>query len=245
MNTKQGQRVALVTGANRGLGLETCRQLARQGFRVLLSSRDSASGQARAEALAKQGLAVSHLTLDIASQESCERAARIVRDEVGRLDVLVNNAGVLLDSKRGEWELTESSAFRVRPEIVRQTFDVNTLGAYRMCQLFLPIMQKSGHGRVVNVSSGMGQLEDMGRGWPAYRISKAALNAVTAIFAAETRGTDILINSACPGWVRTDMGGAQAELTVEEGVDTIVWLATLPPGGPTGGFYQNRERIPW
>ena len=165
--------------------------------------------------------------------------------EFGRLDVLVNNAGILLDPPRHPPDAEGASIFNTKLDTIRGSLEANTFGALRLAQKFVPLMVKNGYGRVVNLSSGMGQLSDMNGGWPGYRISKVALNAVTRIFADETKGTNILVNSVCPGWVRTDMGGQEAELSPAEGADTIVWAATLPEGGPTGGFFRERERIDW
>jgi NAD(P)-dependent dehydrogenase (short-subunit alcohol dehydrogenase family) len=226
------KRVALVTGANRGLGLETCRQLARQGYTVILGSRDEAKGRAAAAELARERLEVVPRALDVSSTESITALAHAIEREFGRLDVLVNNAGILPKDEE-------------RIEVIRETMETNVYGPYQLCQALVPLMRKGGYGRIVNVSSGMGQLSDMEGGWPAYRISKTALNAVTRIFAAETAGSGILVNSICPGWVKTDMGGADAERSIPEGADTIVWAATLPENGPTGRFFRDREPIEW
>jgi NAD(P)-dependent dehydrogenase (short-subunit alcohol dehydrogenase family) len=198
-------------------------------------------GQAAAKELSELGEVVFH-PLDVKESANIERLKKHVDREYGRLDVLVNNAGVYLDGNRsGE----PSSAFDAKIETVRATVETNTYGPFQLCQALIPIMRKNNYGRVVNVSSGMGQLSAMGGGWPGYRISKTALNAVTRIFAEELKGTNILVNSVCPGWVRTDMGGPQATRTVEQGAETIVWLATLPDGGPTGGFFRDKQEIPW
>ena len=158
--------------------------------------------------------------------------------------MLVNNAGVFLDPG---WQGTpgDSSALLADPETIRKTFEINTLAPLCLIQKFVPLMKKQGYGRIVNVSSGMGQLAEMEGGFPGYRISKTALNAVTKMIAAEVKETNVLINSLCPGWVRTDMGGKDAHRSVAEGADTIVWLATLDNGGPSGGFFRDRTAIPW
>jgi NAD(P)-dependent dehydrogenase (short-subunit alcohol dehydrogenase family) len=219
-------QTALVTGANRGLGLETARQLGRLGYRVILGGRDLAKAELAAEALRGESLDVVAFELDVASDASAARLA-----ELGPIDALVNNAGIMASG-------TET-------DTLREAFETNTLGAYRTIQALSPDMRKRGYGRIVNVSSGMGQLSDMGTGSPAYRVSKTALNAVTRIFAGELAGTGVLVNSVCPGWVKTDMGGPGARLEPEEGVETIVWAATLPDDGPTGGFFRNKQPIPW
>jgi NAD(P)-dependent dehydrogenase (short-subunit alcohol dehydrogenase family) len=230
-------RLALVTGGNRGIGLEICRQLAAGGLEVILGARDERRGRAAAASLAREGLAVHARTVDVADDDSVERLRSSVLGGFGRLDVLVNNAGIVIDSGR--------SAIEVELDLVRRTLETNTFGAWRMCRAFVPSMRDHGYGRVVNVSSGMGALTDMGGGWPGYRMSKAALNAVTRMIAAGVANENVLVNSACPGWVKTDMGGAGANRSVEEGADTPVWLATLPDGGPSGGFFRNRRPVAW
>jgi len=231
------RRIALVSGANRGLGLEIARQLATRGLHVLMGSRDEARGAAAAENLAAEGLEVEARQLDVTDAESIRRLAHGVRERPGRLDVLVNNAGV--GGNRGEEGTT------VDFEAVRRTLETNLFGAWRLCQAFIPLMRERGFGRIVNVSSGAGRLTGMNGRLPAYRVSKTALNAVTRILAEELTGSGILVNSADVGWVRTDMGGPNARSSVEEGADTPVWLATLPDDGPTGGFFRERHETPW
>jgi NAD(P)-dependent dehydrogenase (short-subunit alcohol dehydrogenase family) len=226
------QRTALVTGGNRGLGFETSRQLGRLGHRIVLGARDAARGEEAAETLRGEGIDVTVFELDVSSDESCAR----LRDLDG-IDVLVNNAGFTADD--------DSSALRVPVDTLRDVFETNTYGAYRVTQVLAPGMRGRGWGRIVNVSSGMGQLSDMWGGYPAYRLSKAGINVLTRVFANELQDTGVLVNSVCPGWVRTDMGGPSARLSVEEGVETIVWAATLPDDGPTGGFFRYKQPIPW
>ncbi len=231
-----------MTGANRGLGFETSRQLARLGHQVLMTGRDEAKGREAAHTLASQGLDVLYYPLDVTSAESVGAAARFAEVEFGGVDVLVNNAGVMLDGR------SPRSLPPVLPtdlESFERTYAANLFGPVLLCQVIVPGMRERGWGRVVNVSSGLGQLADMRSGWPAYRSSKAALNALTRVLAAELSGTNVLVNSVDPGWVRTDMGGSQADRSTLEGSDTIVWAATLPDGGPTGGFFRNRQPIPW
>lgn len=234
--------LAVVTGANRGLGLETCRQLGARGYRVILTSRDPQQGRAAAEGLHQTGLDVSCHALDVGDGASVHALADYIRNDFGRLDVLVNNAGILIDGKESEMQ-GASSVFQAEIETLRRTLETNTFGPLRLCQQLIPLMQ--GRGRVVNVSSGMGQLSEMNGGYPGYRLSKVALNALTRIFADELQGTQVKVNSVCPGWVRTALGGPEAERSVEEGADTIVWLATLPDDGPSGGFFRDRQVIPW
>jgi NAD(P)-dependent dehydrogenase (short-subunit alcohol dehydrogenase family) len=232
-------RVAVVTGANRGIGFEICRQLARSsGIRVVLTSRDPDKGRAAAHQLAQQGLEVDVQRLDVTDAQSIAALVAFLERRYGRADILVNNAGVLLDP-RGSRFLDSP------PATYRATLETNFIGPLALCQALLPFMRRQGYGRIVNVSSGMGQLSAMGVGSPAYRLSKAALNALTCLLAAELRGSGILVNSMCPGWVRTQMGGSGAPRTVEQGADTAVWLATLPADGPSGGFFRDRQPIPW
>ena len=232
------KRLAVVTGGNRGIGYEICRQLARKGLRVMLTSRDAEKGRAAHRKLENEGLDVLHYRLDVADQASVANLAGFIESQYGRVDVLVNNAGISVD-KRSTSVLTE------REEIFHTTLETNFYGALRMCQVLVPLMQKNHYGRVVNLSSGLGQLEDMGDGTPAYRVSKTALNALTRMVAKAVEGDNILVNAMCPGWVRTDMGGAGAPRSVEQGAETAVWLAMLPHDGPTGGFFRDKKPIPW
>ncbi len=235
-------RIAVVTGANRGLGLETCRQLAHLGLTVILTSRDPHKGDAAAAALRGAGLKVRHYPLDVTDPQSIHRLAKYVETEFGRLDVLVNNAGVFLDPLDSP-DPDAASVFRADLDTVRRSMETNVYGPLLLCQALVPLMQ--GRGCIVNLSSGMGQLSDMNGCCPGYRFSKTALNALTRMLADELRDTHIKVNSVCPGWVRTDMGGPHAERPVEQGADTIVWLATLPDDGPSGGFFRDRKAIPW
>jgi NAD(P)-dependent dehydrogenase (short-subunit alcohol dehydrogenase family) len=230
------KRVAVVTGANRGIGLEICRQLADRGdVRVVLTSRDDGKGRAAAK---KLGAEVDFRSLDVTKEKSVKALAEFIARTHGRCDVLVNNAGILADP-RGSRFLDS------KVETYRETLDTNLFGPLMLAQGLAPLMTKQRYGRIVNVSSGMGQLADMSVGSPAYRISKTALNALTRILAAELKGSGVLVNSMCPGWVKTGMGGPTAPRTVEQGADTAVWLATLPDDGPTSGFFRDRKPIPW
>jgi NAD(P)-dependent dehydrogenase (short-subunit alcohol dehydrogenase family) len=223
--------VALVTGANRGIGRETARQLSARGYDVILSARDEAKAEEAATAVGARPL-----TLDVSDPASIERAASQMTADPGRLDVLVNNAGVGTD-----WGVAGAE-----PDFdaIQRALDTNFFGAYRLTVALLPLLRASDHARVVNVSSGMGGVAEMG-GWsPGYRISKAALNAVTRILSTELADPGILVNSACPGFVNTDMGGQfGAKKPVEDGAAGIVWLATLPDDGPTGGFFRDGKPV--
>lgn len=230
-------RIALVTGANRGIGFEVCRQLAEKDFVVLLTARDTEKAQTTAGKLANAG-GVEALPLDVADVRSIEAAVGEVAERYGRLDVLINNAGINYDT----WETAENADI---DDTVVETIRTNLLGPWRVCQAFLPLLQKSRASRVVNVSSESGSLAHMGAGPPAYQVTKAALNALTRTLAGELRHAHILVNAVCPGWVATEMGGAGAPRSLEEGAAGIVWAATLPQNGPTGGFFRDRKPLPW
>lgn len=236
------QQLAVVSGANRGLGFETCRQLARLGVKTILTSRDPANGQQARNTLSAEGLDVIYHPLDVTNPASIDQLATFVRTRFGQIDILVNNAGVFLDP-HDPTNITVSSVFKASIDTLRKTLEINVYGPLMLCQAMVPLL--SDEGRVVNVSSGMGQLSEMHGGCPGYRVSKAALNALTRILADELRDTGVKVNSVCPGWVRTDMGGPNAERTPEEGVATTIWLATLPEDGPSGGFFRDRAPIPW
>ena len=233
MSTKS----AIVTGANRGIGLEIARQLVKEGVRVVLGSRDPVKGERAAKSLKAGDLALSH-ALDVNDTKSVRRFVAFVEKECGVPAILVNNAGVYPEE-------SDARVAGTRTAIWRETFETNLFGAVRMCREVVPLMERVRYGRVVNMSSGLGQVSKMGAGSPAYRVSKAALNAFTATLAAEVKAAGILVNSMSPGWVRTDMGGADAPRSVEEGAETAVWLALLPASGPTGQFFRDRKPIPW
>lgn len=237
------QKIAIITGANRGLGFETCRQLANQGVKVILTSRSADEGNAAAQSLQAQDLEVIFHALDVTDQTSVYRLADWVTKQFKRLDILVNNAGIFLDTSGADG--TGASVFNTDIDLIRNTLETNTYGALRVMQALIPLMQRRKRGNVVNVSSGMGQLSAMNGNYPGYRLSKTALNALTRIFADELKDTQIKINSVCPGWVRTDMGGPNAERSIEKGAETIVWLATLPQDGPSGGFFRDKVPISW
>jgi NAD(P)-dependent dehydrogenase (short-subunit alcohol dehydrogenase family) len=223
--------IALVTGANRGIGRETARQLAERGYNVIVSARDEVKAREAAEAVGGRPL-----RLDVSDPASIEQAAAALREDPGALDVLVNNAGVGTD-----WGVAGAE-----PDFdaIQSALDTNFFGAYRLTVALLPLLRESDHARVVNVSSGMGGIAEMG-GWsPGYRVSKAALNAMTRILSAEVAEAGVKVNSACPGFVNTDMGGQfGAKKPVEDGAAGIVWLATLPDDGPTGGFFRDGKPV--
>ena len=231
----RNQKVALVTGANKGIGFEVTRQLARQGFRVFLGARNEKGGRVAAEKLREDGDVI-FLKIDISDANSIRAAVEELSRQSDRLDVLVNNAGILLDE--------DKSALTITPDIFETTLRTNTLGPWLVAQAFAPLLKKSKSPRIVNVSSGGGQLEDGADGWaPGYCVSKTALNGVTVQLAAAL--PKCAVNSVCPGWVRTDMGGESATRSVGEGAATIVWLATDAPQDLTGKFVKDRKVIPW
>ncbi|TMD71647.1 MAG: SDR family oxidoreductase [Chloroflexi bacterium] len=229
------ERVAIVTGANRGIGLEVTRQLADLGYTVVLGSRDLGKGEAAAKKL-QVGDRVMARRLDVTEQSTIDRLRDEIATTFGSVHVLVNNAAIHYDT----WENAADADLRT----VQEALDTNLFGAWRMCQAFIPLLRKSKHGRIVNVSSEAGSLASMGAGAPAYAVSKVALNALTRMLAAELRRDRILINSVCPGWVATDMGGPGGR-PVREGAASIVWAVELPDGGPTGGFFRDGRPVPW
>ena len=233
---KARMKTALVTGANKGIGREVALQLAKKGFHMFIGARNRHAGRKAAEEIAKQGGKATFLEIDINYNESVTGAAREFSKIVDHLDVLVNNAGIMMDG--------DDAILKISDDLVRKTLETNTLGALRVTRAFVPLLAKSKAPRVINVSSGGGQLTGGADGWsPAYCISKTALNGVTSQLAAAL--PKFAVNSVCPGWVRTDMGGSNATRSVEEGADTIVWLAIDAPQELTGKFLRDREEIPW
>jgi NAD(P)-dependent dehydrogenase (short-subunit alcohol dehydrogenase family) len=228
--------VIVVTGANRGIGFEICRQLATRGARVVLTARKAAAGKAAVKKLAGMKLAADFQPLDVTDAKSTTALREYLQDTYGRLDVLINNAGVM--------ERSGADAVDVDLKSVRATLETNTLGPLHLTQALLPLLKRSKTPRIVNMSSGMAQLSDNSGGDAAYRISKTALNAVTVILAAELRGA-VAVNTMSPGWVRTDMGGPNADLDVADGADAAVWLALDAPQKLTGKFVRDRDVIPW
>ncbi len=255
-------RVAVVTGSNRGIGFEICRQLGRRGIHVILTSRNLVEGSAACRTLIDEGLAVQFAPLDVADPNSISSFADWLKAEHGGADILVNNAAVLLDGE-------EERALTCSIDTVRTTMETNVYGPWLLCQALIPLMISRGYGRVVNISSGAGQLTALGDGMPAYRLSKASLNALTCMLAAALSESNVLVNSMDPGAVKTRLGGISAKRSVAEGADTAVWLATLPDQphrrdvlrlrhivnrvsalftgwrSRRGGFFRDRIPIPW
>ena len=232
-----GSRVALVTGANRGLGLETSRQLLDRGLNVVLTGRDQGALERASRGLGHDEKRAMVVPMDVTDVASIETAHGIVTDRFGGVDVLVNNAAVLL--------CEDEDVLSIPSDAYQRTFDTNVFAVVEVCRVFAPDMARAGYGRIVNVSSGAGQLSTMSTYAPAYSMSKAALNAFTRILAHTYRGRGVLANVVDPGWVRTDMGGPSAPRSPREGAETIVWLATLPDNGPTGGFFRDQRAIAW
>jgi len=232
------KKIAIVTGGNRGLGLEIAKQLMKSELFVAVGARDTAKCEAAMQALKPLGPNAVAYPLDVNDTHSVRRFVEEVDRQHGAPSVLVNNAGVYP-------EATDATVVDSPTSIWRETFETNLFGAVRMCREVVPLMRKLRYGRIVNISSGLGQMQKMAEGSPAYRVSKAALNALTRTLAAEVAGSGILVNSMSPGWVRTDMGGEGAPRSVEEGADTAVWLSLLPSNGPTGQFFSDRKPIPW
>lgn len=231
------KRVALVTGANRGIGFEICRQLGRLGYTVVVTARAAEKGARAAKTLCTEGTDARLFVLDVAAPDAARQAASFVANEIGRLDALVNNAGIAIDPQEALGE--------VNLDVMRRTLETNLLGSLSCCQAFLPLMRQQGYGRIVNVSSGRGSFSRLAAGGPCYRISKTALNALTVILADETKDTNILVNAMTPGWVRTRLGGIKAPRSAADGAETAVWLATLPDDGPRGKFFKDRQEFPW
>lgn len=240
--------IALITGANKGIGLETARQLAAKGIHVLIGARDAANGQAAAQSLQAEGYKADFIGLDVSNEASIKQAAQTVTDRYGKLDILVNNAGIHPEYGRGIFSFEQMSL-----DLMMQIYQTNVFGPFLMICEFLPLLRKSAAGRIVNTSSSVGSLTDQSNpespyypvNTAGYNSSKTALNALTVQLAKQLTGTNIKVNSACPGWVQTDMGSAAAPRTVQEGARIIIQLATLPNDGPNGGFFNEDGAIGW
>ncbi len=238
------RKVALITGANKGIGLEIARQLGRKGMTVLLGARDEGRGQEAAAKLRADGVDARSIQLDVTSQKAIDRAAHRIEKEFGRLDVLVNNAGIFID---------DAPPSELDMKMLRRTYETNFFGPVAVTQAMLPLLRRSLAGRIVNMSSGLGSLaqtSDPGEEFShlnllAYNSSKTALNAATIEFAKELRGTLVKVNSADPGYTATDMNNHQGPRSVEQGARVAVRLATLPDDGPTGGFFDESGVLPW
>jgi NAD(P)-dependent dehydrogenase (short-subunit alcohol dehydrogenase family) len=238
------QKLAVVTGAARGIGLAVARDLAAAGCVVLLVGRSAEAIESAALGLRESGHEALPHVADVTDASAVAALAARLRREFGRADILVNNAAVFLEPH--DFAVPEAaSLFTVDPELVAASYAGNALAPLRLIQAIVPMMRESGGGRIVNVSSGMGQLTNMGGFWPGYRMSKAALNALTRLAAKELEGSAIKVNAVCPGWCRTEMGGTEATRSAEEGAKGIVWAALLPDDGPSGGFFRDGQAIEW
>ena len=232
-----GEKVALVTGGNRGIGLETVRLLAQEGIKTILGSRNPKLGEEAVHQLKKKGLSATPLELDVTSLESIRKARGVVEKKFGRLDILINNAAVYLDENKKLHELEDG--------IFVETLHSNLVGPLNLCREFIPLMKRHRYGQIVNLSSGMGESRSLTAGSGAYKISKYALNALTRVLADEVDARHIKINSVCPGWVRTRMGGPNAVLSPKESAEGVVWAALLPETGPSGKFFRYKKIIDW
>lgn len=234
MNPKS--QVVLVTGANRGIGLEVCRQLATQNYIVVLTARTAQKAQDAAFPLINKGLQIIPLELDITNAASVDTATQWITQELGRLDALVNNAAIDYD--------TDQHVLTADIDRVRRVYETNTLGAWQMTQAMLPLIKQSRHGRIVNVSSSAGEWRGLSGETPAYSLSKVGLNALTLMMAHALKPDNILVNAICPGWVATDMGGPGGR-PIKDGAASVVWGVTIKDNGPTGGFFRDGRAIDW
>jgi NAD(P)-dependent dehydrogenase (short-subunit alcohol dehydrogenase family) len=233
------QKVAVVTGANRGIGFGVAKAFAEKGYLVVMVGRNSAKLEQAANNLKVEGFTILALAADVANTQQVEAMAGALTNQVDQVDVLINAAGVI-----GESDTEQSNNIaHADPEVMLDTLNINSVGAFRMIQALLPMLEAAPAARVVNISSGMGGIQEMEGGWPAYRMSKAAMNALTKVCATDLANTSIKVNSICPGWVRTDMGGANADRSVDEALGGILWAAELPADGPSGGFFRDGRPI--
>ncbi|MDZ4815088.1 MAG: SDR family oxidoreductase [Verrucomicrobiota bacterium] len=231
------EKIALVTGGNRGIGLEICRQLAGRGLRVMLAARNQDVGEQAVEKLAKEGKKVEFLELDVSKPETFEKLALDLESKIPKLDILINNAAIFPEPKHTFLDVTQ--------EEILEVFQTNLFGPLFLTRALVPLLKKTDSPRVINLSSGLGSLSEAGGGFAAYRLSKIALNGVTANLDKELKESGILINSMCPGWVKTDMGGPNADRSVDQGADTAVWLALDEPNKTSGKFFRDRKEIDW
>lgn len=236
------RRIAVVTGGNRGIGFEICRRLGRAGWHVVLCARDARAGNEAVESLEAAGASIELRRVDVARGEHARALGQYLFDSHGRVDLLVNNAGVMIETSR-EHGRRSADILEVSPQTLMEVFNINTLGAVRISQALVPLMSEGA--RIVNVSSGLGALNEMDGGWAGYRMSKAALNALTRILNDRVKDRGILVNSVCPGWVRTDLGGPKAPVSPEEAAAGIVWVGTSQEVTTGGGFYRDRAPIDW
>ena len=232
------KKIALVTGANKGIGFETCRQLGQQGIEVILTSRNEGKGRQAQEVLQQEGLNIHYHPLQVTNLESVFQLKDYVVNTFGRLDILINNAGVYLDENE--------NIIDIEPDIFRSTLHINLFGPFYLCRTFLPLMKQKGYGRIVNVSSGYGALRSLDSpNVGSYKLSKVALNGLTRLMSSAVDNNRVKVNSADPGWVHTDMGGPSAPRSPQQAAEGIVWLATLPDNGPSGKFFYDKKVVDW
>ncbi|MBT6946626.1 MAG: SDR family NAD(P)-dependent oxidoreductase [Candidatus Marinimicrobia bacterium] len=236
------RKVAIVTGANRGLGHALTKALAEDDYKVFMVGRNKIEIDNASAKLQEAGLDIEGFEADVSKARHITALSSYVSSQFDHLDLLINNAGIIIEPGGLDSQVT---CFTINPDLVEEAFSVNTVGALRLVQAFYDLLKKARQPRIVNVSSGMGSIAHMEAGWPAYRMSKAAMNALTVILAKELVDTRIKVNSVDPGWVRTDMGGPNADRSIEEGIEGILWAAKLAPDGPTGGFYKDGKLLDW
>lgn len=229
-------KIALVTGANRGMGLAASEKLASLGHHVILVGRNKGQLEEETSRLKSKNYSVENFAADVSIEADLFSLRDHVLSKHQRLDILINNAGIYIE---------EGNIFSSTDKTMKNTLETNTMGPYRLMREMIPLMLKNGYGRVVNVSSGLGSFNGASTNCPAYCVSKAALNMLTNLFAQEVRGSNIKVNSVCPGWVKTDMGGASAPRSIEEGIAGIIWAATLDDNGPNGGFFRDGKPLEW
>lgn len=238
------KRVAIVTGASRGLGLGCAQALAERGYSVVMCARNANQLRQAAGVLIANGFNAANIVCDVGNETDRQQLAEFVESRYQRCDVLINNAGVFLEPHNFANQ-RPAPALSSTTTTLQQTIAINSLGPWHLIQLLLPLMQRHDYGRIVNVSSGMGALDQMGRGYPAYRLSKLMLNTMTHLIAQDLESSNIKINAVCPGWVKTEMGGEHATRELDQGVASIIWAAVLDQHGPSGGFFRDGKAIPW
>lgn len=225
------KKIAVVTGANRGMGKAVSEKLSSLNYHVIMIGRHEKEINEAAHSLSAEAFVA-----DVENEKDILELTNHITTKYGHLDVLINNAGVYIQ---------ENNIFTGKDSDMKKTFEINTMGPYRLMKGLIPLMQKNGYGRVVNVSSGLGSFEGFSVTCPAYSVSKVALNMLTKLFSSSVDGKKVKVNSICPGWVKTDMGGPNASRSIEEGISGMIWAATLPEDGPNGGFFRDGKPIEW
>ncbi len=231
------ERVALVTGGNRGIGLEVCKQLCKKGFKVILGTRNVTKGDQAVYKIGNTENPPDICKLDVTKDEEIDKALLYILEKYGKLDVLINNAAIFIDK--------DQMAANVDVATIKRTLEANFYGPLKLTQRIIPHMKRNGFGHIINVSSRLGAIHQMGGNHPGYRLSKAMLNALTLMLDSELKETGVIVNTMSPGWVRTEMGGYNASRSISKGAETIVWLALQEQGFPSGKFYMDMEEIEW